>query len=146
MDGLCPEGVGIPDSGYRRRAMFRNILLGFSETLVGATPSPGRPVLTALANTPAAWLFKIRLPSLNGTWKVERFANCKGIFMAVTNNIREIWEQRGIYQDDLAAAIGYSTKTVGRIERGDSTPSAEFMLRISKYFNMLVEDVFHVED
>ena len=55
-------------------------------------------------------------------------------------------QQRGIYQDDLAAAIGYSTKTVGRIERGDSTPSAEFMLRISKYFNMLVEDVFHVED
>ena len=28
--------------------------------------------------------------------------------MAVTNNIREIREQRGIYQDDLAAAIGYS--------------------------------------
>ena len=27
--------------------------------------------------------------------------------MAVTNNIREIREQRGIYQDDLAAAIGY---------------------------------------
>ena len=53
--------------------------------------------------------------------------------MAVTNNIREIREQRGIYQDDLAAAIRY-------------TPSAEFMLRISKYFNMLVEDVFHVED
>ena len=52
--------------------------------------------------------------------------------MAFTNNIREIREQRGIYQDDLAAAIGYSTKTVGRIERGDSTPSAEFMLRISK--------------
>ena len=67
----------------------------------------------------------------------------EGIFMAVTNNIRE---QRGIYQDDLAAAIGFSTKTVGRIERGDSTPSAEFMLRISMYFNMLVEDVFHVED
>ena len=63
--------------------------------------------------------------------------------MAFTNNIREIREQRGIYQDDLAAAIGYSTKTVGRIERGDSTPSAEFMLRISKYFNLLVEDVFH---
>ena len=70
----------------------------------------------------------------------------EGIFMAVTNNIREIREQRGIYQDDLAAAIGYSTKTIGRIERGDSTPSAEFMLRISKYFNMLVEDVFHMED
>ncbi len=60
--------------------------------------------------------------------------------MAVTNNIREIREQRGIYQNDLAAAIGFSTKTVGRIERGDSTPSAEFMLQISKYFNMLVDE------
>ena len=48
----------------------------------------------------------------------------EGIFMAVTNNIREIREQRGIYQDDLAAAIGYSTKTVSRIEHGDSTLSA----------------------
>ena len=60
--------------------------------------------------------------------------------MAVTNNIREIREQRGIYQDDLAAAIRYSTKTVGRIDCGDGTPFAEFMLRISKYFNMLVEE------
>ena len=66
--------------------------------------------------------------------------------MAVTNNIREIREQRGIYQDDPGAAIAYSIKTVCRIELGNSTPSAEVMLRISKYFNMLVEDVFHVED
>ena len=66
--------------------------------------------------------------------------------MAGTNNIREIREQRGFYQDDLAAAIGYSTKTIGRIARGDSPPTAEFMLRISKYINMLEEDVFHMED
>ena len=50
--------------------------------------------------------------------------------MAVTNNIREIREQRGIYQDDLAAAIGYSTKTVGRIERGDSTPSVPYSVHL----------------
>lgn len=66
--------------------------------------------------------------------------------MTVVNNIKEIREQRGIYQDELAEATGYCTKTIGRIERGESTPSAEFMLRISKYFNMMVEDVFHVED
>ena len=66
--------------------------------------------------------------------------------MAIVNNIKEIREQRGIYQDELAEATGYCTKTIGRIERGESTPSAEFMLRISKYFNMMVEDVFHAED
>ena len=66
--------------------------------------------------------------------------------MAVVNNIKEIRELRGIYQDELAEATGYCTKTVSRVERGDGAPSAEFMLRVSKYFNMLVEDVFHVED
>ena len=30
--------------------------------------------------------------------------------MAVVNNIKEIREQRGIYQDDLGAAIGYAPK------------------------------------
>ena len=43
--------------------------------------------------------------------------------MAVVNNIKEIREQRGIYQDELAEATGYCTKTIGRIERGESTPS-----------------------
>ncbi len=66
--------------------------------------------------------------------------------MAVVNNIKEIRELRGIYQDELAEATGYCTKTVSRVERGDGAPSAEFMLRVSKYFNMLVEDVFHVEE
>ena len=66
--------------------------------------------------------------------------------MAIVNNIKEIREQRGIYQDDLAEATGYCSKTIWRIERGESTPSAEYMLHISKYFNMLVEDVFHVEE
>ncbi len=66
--------------------------------------------------------------------------------MAVSNNIKEIRESKGICQDDLALATGYSTKTIGRVERGINAPSAEFMLRISKYFDMLVEDVFHVEE
>ena len=65
--------------------------------------------------------------------------------MAVTNNIREIREQRGIYQNDLAAAIGYSTKTVGRIERGDSTPSAEFMLHDNKLSNPPIITLFDLD-
>ena len=66
--------------------------------------------------------------------------------MAVVNNLKEIRESRGIIQDDLAAATGFCTRTIRRIERGEGTPSAEFMLRISAYFNLLVEDVFHVEE
>ncbi|MDD7378383.1 MAG: hypothetical protein PUG47_04570 [Lachnospiraceae bacterium] len=32
------------------------------------------------------------------------------------------------------------------MERGKRTPSAEFMLRIAAYFNLLVEDVFKLEE
>jgi hypothetical protein len=52
---------GIPDSGYRRRAMYRNIPLGFSDTLVGGTPSPGQPAFTGLANTPYGVAFSLPL-------------------------------------------------------------------------------------
>ena len=66
--------------------------------------------------------------------------------MAVSNNIKEIRESKEICQERLASATGYSTKTIGRVERGINAPSAEFILRISKYFNMLVKDLFHVEE
>ena len=62
MDGTLPGWVwGIPDSGYRRRAMYRNIPLGFSDTLVGATPSPGLAVFASSRTRLTAWLFSLPL-------------------------------------------------------------------------------------
>lgn len=66
--------------------------------------------------------------------------------MAVVNNIKEIREQRGIHQNDLAKATEYCTKTIGRIERGESAPSAEFMFKVSKYFDLLIEDIFYLDN
>lgn len=66
--------------------------------------------------------------------------------MAVVNNLKEIRESRGLLQEDLASATGFCTKTIGRVERGERAPSAEFMLRIVAYFNLLVEDVFKLEE
>ena len=63
--------------------------------------------------------------------------------MAVVNNLKEIRESRGLLQEDLASATGFCTKTISRVERGERAPSAEFMLRIAAYFNLLVEDVFN---
>ena len=50
--------------------------------------------------------------------------------MAVVNNLKEIRESRGLLQEDLASATGFCTKTIGRVERGERAPSAEFMLRL----------------
>lgn len=58
--------------------------------------------------------------------------------MAVINNLKEIRESRGLLQEDIASATGFCTKTIGRVERGERAPSAEFMLRIAAYFNLLI--------
>lgn len=39
----------------------------------------------------------------------------------------------------------HSERTISRIERCDTPPSAEFMLRISSYLNLLVEDIFSIK-
>lgn len=67
-------------------------------------------------------------------------------YMEISNNIKEIREELGLRQNDVAKAIGCNVRTVGRIERGENAPSVEFTLRVSKYFDMLVEDVFHIVD
>jgi putative transcriptional regulator len=66
--------------------------------------------------------------------------------MAVINRLKEIREDRGLVQEDIASATGYCTRTISRIERGETPPSAEFMLRIASYFGLLVEDIFKVDE
>ena len=66
--------------------------------------------------------------------------------MAVVNNLKEIRESRGLHQDDLASATGFCTKTISRIERGERAPSAEFMLRIAAYLDLMVEDLFQLDE
>lgn len=66
--------------------------------------------------------------------------------MAVVNNLKETRKNRGIPQKDIACATGFSIKIIGRIERGEQDPSAEFMLRVATYFGLLVEDMFQVRE
>lgn len=66
--------------------------------------------------------------------------------MPIINNLKSIRESRGLLQEDLASATGFCTKTVSRIERGERAPSGEFMLQVSKHLNLLVEDIFQLEE
>lgn len=66
--------------------------------------------------------------------------------MSVVNNIKELREHTGTVQKDIAAKTGYSTRTIRAVERGERDPSAEFMLRIAAYFDLMVEDIFKIRD
>jgi putative transcriptional regulator len=49
-------------------------------------------------------------------------------------------------QSDLAKEIGVSRKTISTIEVGRFVPSTVISLRIARYFNVLVEDIFSLRD
>lgn len=66
--------------------------------------------------------------------------------MAVSNTLRQVRAERNICQEDLAIAIGSCGRTIGRIERGERNASLELALRLSKYLNIAVEELFILDE
>lgn len=66
--------------------------------------------------------------------------------MAVANTLKQIRQERNLLQEDLAIAIGSCGRTIGRIERGERNASLELALRLAKYLDIPVEELFHVND
>ena len=52
---------------------------------------------------------------------------------------------KNITQEDLAKAIGVSRQTINAMEAGKYVPSTVLALKIAKYFNKKVEDIFELE-
>ena len=55
------------------------------------------------------------------------------------NRIRELREQKGLQQKELAVDIGISQPTVSDWESGRKIPSAKSTMKLSKYFGVSVE-------
>lgn len=66
--------------------------------------------------------------------------------MAVTNSLKQLRCERNLYQEDLAIAVGSCGRTISRIERGERNASLELALRLAKYLDVSVEDIFSVEE
>ena len=65
--------------------------------------------------------------------------------MRVENKIREIRKLKNITQIDAAKDLDISRQTMSAIENSKYNPSLELALKISKYFNMSVEEVFNLK-
>lgn len=62
----------------------------------------------------------------------------------VHNNVREYRSERGVTQEDLAAAVGVSRQTIIAIEKGNYIPSVLLALKLSQYFDLSVEKLFRL--
>ena len=61
------------------------------------------------------------------------------------NRVKELREQAGLSQADLAAELGVSRQTVNSIERGRYLPSLPLALQLARFFTSSVEEVFDAQ-
>lgn len=62
------------------------------------------------------------------------------------NRIRVFRAEHKLSQADLADAIGVSRKTISTIEVGRFVPSTVIALKIARYFEVPLEEVFFLND
>lgn len=62
------------------------------------------------------------------------------------NRLAEIRKERGIKQEELAAALEVSRQTIGSLENGRYNPSITLAFKLARYFDMSIEDIFIYEE
>lgn len=66
--------------------------------------------------------------------------------VVVKNKLEQIRKERGIKQEELAAAMEVSRQTIGSLENGRYNPSIVLAFKLARYFNMSIEDIFIYEE
>ena len=68
---------------------------------------------------------------------------------SVENSVKSLRQKMGISQAGLGEALGVSRQTINSIESGRYNPSILLAFKISKVFNLTIEEIFvyrEVED
>lgn len=85
------------------------------------------------------------IPHISAIIKVwKAYFPLKGIIMK--NRLEELRKQKGLKQEDLAAALEVSRQTIGSLENGRYNPSILLAFKIARYFGMSIEDIFIYEE
>ena len=60
------------------------------------------------------------------------------------NNIRELRKSKSLRQEDLAEILGVTRQTIIAIENNKYDPTLELAMKISKYFEVSVNEIFQL--
>ena len=62
------------------------------------------------------------------------------------NRLKELRKAKGYRQEDLADALGVSRQTIIAIENNKYNASVELAMRLARYLQTTVEELFLLED
>ena len=68
------------------------------------------------------------------------------IGLKVINHIKEIRIQKGITQIKMAQDLQITRQTITAIENNKYNPSLELALKLIKYFDVPIEELFYLEE
>lgn len=66
--------------------------------------------------------------------------------MPVTTRLREARKCKGLTQKEVADALLISKDSLSRYERGEQDPRLDVALRLGKYYEIAVEQLFSLEE
>ena len=66
--------------------------------------------------------------------------------ICLKNRLEELRKQRGVKQEELAAALEVSRQTIGSLENGRYNPSILLAFKIARYFGKNIEEIFLYEE
>lgn len=64
----------------------------------------------------------------------------------IKTKIKEFRFKENMKQEDLAKLVGVRRETIGNVESGRYNPSLVLAWKIAKVFNVLIEDIFEIEE
>ena len=62
------------------------------------------------------------------------------------NNLKVLRAIKNISQEDLAKNIGVSRQTINAMEKGKYAPSTILALKLARYFERTVDEIFTLEE
>lgn len=62
------------------------------------------------------------------------------------NRIKELRKNRGLRQEDVADQLGVTRQTINAIENDKYNPTLELAMKLAKFLNTKVNDIFQLED
>ena len=66
-------------------------------------------------------------------------------FQMLENKLLLMRTKKNLTQEELAKAVEVTRQTIIAIEKGNYTPTVLLALRIAKFFNVKVEDIFIIK-
>jgi putative transcriptional regulator len=62
------------------------------------------------------------------------------------NNLKDLRKLKNVSQNDLADALSVSRQTINSIENGKFDPSLPLAMKLTRYFEVSLEDIFIYKD